>query len=220
MIKRWMIIGLLAVTVSGVSGACAAGQVPSSAQAVVATTPTPSTPGATVTPTAAPTASPAATPEATASPSPTPKPTPVPWAVHKSRVFKYQIKHPADWIVTPGSKSRADLIDDSDSHYVSIERDTVSTWVDVGGTVDFEKAYFKSHYKAKLVSDKKVSVGSLSGRLLTFNGTDDGQKFRIQHLVIARGKVGYFVTMWSDPGNEKADAKLFLRMYNSFKPTS
>lgn len=215
MIKRWMIIGLLAVGVSGVTGACAAGQVPSSA-AVVAPTPTPSTAGATVMPTATPTPSPTATPEPTASPSPTP----VPWAVHKSKLFKYQIKHPAEWIVTPGSKSRADLIDDSGSHYVSIERDTVSTWVDVGGTVDFEKAYFKSHYKAKLVSDKKVSVGSLSGRLLTFNGTDDGQKFRIQHLIIARGKVGYFVTMWSDPGNEKADAKLFLRMYNSFKPTS
>ena len=55
---------------------------------------------------------------------------------------------------------------------------------------------------------------------LTFNGSDDGQKVRIQHLIIARGKIGYFVTMFSNPGNEKADATLFLRMYNSFKPTS
>ncbi len=80
-------------------------------------------------------------------------------------------------------------------------------------------SFNKSHYKAKLVSDKRASVGALSGRLLTFNGTDDGRTVRIQHLIIARGKVGYLITMFSDRGAEKADAKLFLRMYNSFKPT-
>ena len=189
------------------------------AAAVVATaSPSPST-APSATPKATPTATPTATPEPTATPTPTPKPTPVPWAVYKSKPHKYSIKHPPDWIVTPGSASRADLIDDFDSRYVFLERDTVSTWVDVQGTVDQEKAYYKSHYKAKLVSDKKVHVGSLSGRLLTFNGTDDGQKLRIQHLIIARGKIGYFITMYSDPGNEAADAKLFLRMYNSFKPS-
>ena len=217
--KRWMIVGLLALGVSGISGACAAGQTTSSAQAVAAVTPAPS-PSPTPRPTAAPSASPAVTPEPAATPTPTPKPTPVPWAVYKSKLFKYQIKHPPDWIVTPGSSSRADQIDDFASHYVFLERDTVSTWVDITGTVDQQKAFYKSHFKAKLISDKKVSVGSLSGRLLTFNGSEDGRKFRIQHLIIARGKVGYFVTMFSDPGNEKADAKLFLRMYNSFKPTS
>ena len=224
MSKRSIVVLLLVMAVSGIGSGCSAapstaasrdvvasaGPSASSSAAVLAT----STPEATDTPTPRPTAEP------TASPTPSPKPTPVPWAVHKSKIFKYQIKYPPDWIVTPGSASRADLIDDFDSRYVFLERDTVSTWVDIKGTVDQEKAYYKSHYKAKLVSDKKVHVGSLSGRLLTFNGTDDGQKLRIQHLIIARGKVGYFVTMYSDPGNEAADAKLFLRMYNSFKPTS
>ena len=218
MIKRWTIVGLLAVSVSGIAG-CSAGQTTSSAVAVAAVTPSPSA-AATSTPAASATASPTATPEPTATPAPTPKPTPVPWAVYKSKRFKYSIKHPPEWIVTPGASDRADQIDDFSAHYVFLERDTVSTWVDIKGTVDAQKAFYKSHYKAKLVSDKKVSVGRLSGRLLTFNGTEDGRKFRIQHLIIARGKVGYFVTMWSDPGNEKADAKLFLRMYNSFKPTS
>jgi hypothetical protein len=219
-IKRWMIVGLLAVSVSGLTGACAAGQTTTTTSAgpIAAASQSPaSTPAATPT---APTASPTATPDPTATPVPTPKPTPVPWAVYKSKRFKYQIKHPPDWIVTPGSSSRADQIDDFASHYVFLERDTVSTWVDIKATVDAQKAFYKSHFKAKLTSDKKVSVGSLSGRLLTFNGSEDGRKFRIQHLIIARGKVGYFVTMFSDPGNEKADAKLFLRMYNSFKPTS
>ena len=230
MSKRTIVVLLLLIAVSGVAGGCAG--TPSAAaspEASLSSAPSPSSsaaliassaPTATGTPTA--TATPTATPtaEPTATPSPSPTPTPVPWAIHKSKVFKYQIKYPPDWIVTPGSASRADLIDDFDSRYVYIDRDTVSTSVDVTGTVDQEKAYYKSHYKAKLVSDKKVHVGSLSGRLLTFNGVDDGRKVRIQHLIIARGKVGYFVTMYSDPGNEAADAKLFLRMYNSFKPTS
>ena len=216
-IKRWTIVGLLAVSVSGITGACGSGQTTSSAAAVAEVTPSPS-PSAT--PTTAPSASPTATPEPTATPSPTPVPTPVPWAVYKSKLFKYSIKHPPDWIVTPGSSKRADLFDDFSSHYVYINRDTVSTWVDIEGTVSAQKAYIKSHYKTKLVSDKRVHVGSLSGRLLTFNGSVDGRKVRIQHLIIARGKVGYLLTMFSDSGAEKADAKLFLRMYNSFKPTS
>jgi len=217
--KRWMIVGMLALGVSGITGACSAGGSTSSAAAVIATASPSSSTAPSATPKATPTATPTATPAPTATPTPTPKPTPVPWAVYKSKPHKYSIKHPPDWIVTPGSASRADQIDDFDSRYVFLERDTVSTWVDVQGTVDQEKAYYKSHYKAKLVSDKKVHVGSLSGRLLTFNGTDDGQKLRIQHLIIARGKIGYFITMYSDPGNEAADAKLFLRMYNSFKPS-
>ena len=216
---RWLIVGLLLAI--GVTGACSTGQSMASSVAVVASaSPSPSA-AATPTPIATPSATPAASPSPTptATPAPTPKPTPGPWAVYKSKPHKYSIKHPPDWIVTPGSASRADSIDDFDSRYVFIERDTVSTWVDVKGTIDQEKAYYKSHFKAKLVSDKKVHVGSLSGRLLTFNGSDDGQKLRIQHLVIARGAVGYFITMYSDPGNEAADAKLFLRMYNSFKPS-
>ena len=156
-IKRWTIVGLLAVSVSGITG-CSAGQTTSSAVAVAAVTPSPSA-AATSTPTAAATASPTATPEPTATPAPTPKPTPVPWVVYKSKLFKYSIKHPPDWIVTPGSSSRTDMIDDFNAHYVYLERDTVSTWVDIKGTVDQEKAYYKSHYKAKLISDKKVSVG-------------------------------------------------------------
>jgi hypothetical protein len=220
--KRSMIVGLLVVAMSGLAAACGSAQT-SPDPAVAAASPS-SSPAATAVatpgPTAAPTAVPTPTPVPTPSPTPTPAPTPVPWQVYKSKLFKYSIKYPPDWIVTPGSKTRADQIDDSSSHYVFLERDTVATWVDVKGTVDAQKAYIRSHYKAKLVSDKVVHVGSLSGRLLTFNGSDDGRKFRIQHLIIARGKVGYLITMFSDRGSEKADAKLFLRMYNSFKPTS
>jgi hypothetical protein len=218
--KRWMIIGLLAIGVSGITGGCTSGQLSPAAVAAVSPSPSRSAPAPTATPTASPTASPTATPMPTPSPTPTAKPTPVPWQVYKSKRFRYSIKYPPDWIVTPGSATRADLFDDFASKFVLVSRDTVSTWVDIEGTVDAEKAYMKSHYKTKLLSDKRVHVGSLSGRLLTFNGSDDGRKVYIQHLIIARGKVGYLLTMFSDRGSEKPDAKVFLRMYKSFASSS
>jgi len=220
--KRWVIFVLLAFVGSGLTAACGPGQTPASPAAVAALSPSPSSAASavpTARPTAAPTASPTASPTPTATPTPTPKPTPVPWAVYKSKRFKYSIKHPPDWIVTPGSSTRSDMFDDFDARYVYVYRDTVSTWVDVAGTVEQQKAYMKSHYKATLLTDKRVSVGSLSGRLLTFNGSLDGRKLYLQHLIIARGRVGYLLTMFSDTGRKKADQKLFLRMYNSFKPS-
>ena len=222
MSKRWLIIGMMVVAVSGVTAACDTGRA-SPAAAAVAPSSSPSTSpiaATTARPTPSPTAVPTPTPLPTPSPTPTPAPTPVPWQVYKSKLYKYTIKYPPDWIVTPGSKTRTDEIDDFTSHYVYLERDTVSTWVDMKGTVASQKATIKSHFKATLLSDKVVHVGSLSGHLLTFNGSLDGRKFRIQHLIIAHGKVGYLITMFSDRGTEKADAKLFLRMYNSFKPSS
>ena len=220
MSKRWLIVGLLIVAVSGLTAACDVGQASPAAVAAGPVGSPASSAAATATarPSPTPTAVPTPTPVPTPSPTPTLAPTPVPWQVYKSKLYKYSIKYPPDWIVTPGSKTRADQIDDFASHYVYLERDTVSTWVDMKGTVASQKATFKSHFKATLLSDKVVHVGSLTGHLLTFNGSLDGRKYRIQHLIIAHGRVGYLVTMFSDRGNEKADAKLFLRMYNSFKP--
>ena len=83
-----------------------------------------------------------------------------------------------------------------------------------------EKALLKSHYKAKLLSDKKISLGRYSGRLMTFSGVDDGRKLYIQVLTIRRGAVAYFIEMFSDTGTEADDRKLFYRMYKTFKPTS
>ena len=218
--NRSRTVAILVLAVSGLTAACQAGTSTGSATTIDSGGSSPaSSLAAAPTPTPTATLTPSPTPEPTPEPTPTPKPTPEPWKVHKSKVFKYAIKYPPDWVVTPGSKQRADAFDDFATKFVFVERDTVSTWVDIEGTVDRERAYFKSHYAAKVVSDKRISVGKLSGRLLVFNGTDDGQKLRIQHLIIARGKVGYFLTMWSDRGTEKADAKLFARMYNSFSPS-
>jgi hypothetical protein len=213
--------GILAVWAIGlilVVTGCAGNQTPAASVAAttspassVALAPSPS-------PSPSPTATPEPTPEPTATPTPTPVPTPEPWKLYKSKRFKYQMKYPPDWVVTPGSSTRADQYDDFASHYVYVSRDTVSTSVDLEGTVAHEKALFKSHYKAKVLTDKKVNVGAYSGRLVTFSGVNDGRKLYIQVVIIKRGAVGYFIEMFSDPGQEAADRKLFLRMYNSFKP--
>lgn len=218
MSTRAGILAVLGVGLILVVTACGGNQAPAASVAVSASPASSVALAASPSPSPSPTATPEPTPTPTASPTPTPVPTPVPWKTYKSKRFKYQMKYPADWVVTPGSSTRADQFDDYASHYVYVSRDTVSTSVDLEGTVAHEKAIFKSHYKAKLLSDKKVIVGSYSGRLLTFSGVNDGRKLYIQVVIIKRGAVGYFIEMFSDPGTEAADRKLFLRMYNSFKP--
>ena len=58
------------------------------------------------------------------------------------------------------------------------------------------------------------------GRLLTFNGSDNGRKLYIQHLILAKGKVGYIVEMFSDQGAAAADKALFKKIYKNFRPRS
>jgi hypothetical protein len=171
-------------------------------------------------PSAAPSTSASPSPTPTASPTPTPVPTPEPWKTYTSKRFKYRLSYPPDWVVTPGTSKRSDQYDDFSTHFVFASRDVVSTTVDLAGTVAAEKALLKSHYKAKQLSDKKISLGSYSGRLMTFSGVDDGRKLYIQNLTIRRGAVAYFIEMFSDAGTEADDRKLFYRMYKTFKPTS
>jgi hypothetical protein len=217
MSKHSWTLAVLSVGLAVVATAC--GGAPAPAASVASASPASSIAlAASPSPSATPTAEPTPSPAPTATPAPTPVPTPVPWKTYKSARFKYQMKYPPDWVVTPGSSKRADQIDDYSSHFVYVSRDTVSTTVDLNGTVANEKALFRSHYKAKLLSDKKVYVGKYSGRILTFSGVNEGRKLYMQVVIIKRGAVGYFIEMFSDPGTEGADRKLFLRMYNSFKP--
>ena len=222
MSKRPGILGLWVIAVIVMASACAAPS-QNAATTVAAASPAASvaqvasaSPSASANASASPSATPIAEP--TATPSPTPAPTPVPWKTYKSKLFKYAMKYPPEWIVTPGTSKRSDQYDDSGTHFVYVYRDTVSTSVDLNGTVSSEIAYYKSHYKAKLLTNKLVHVGTYSGKSLTFTGSTNGRKFYMQVVIIKRGKVGYFIEMWSDPGSESADRKLFLRIYNSFKP--
>jgi hypothetical protein len=211
--RRSGVLGTWAIGVVVLASACTGNQAPASAAAspgnsvAVAASPSPS-------------ASPTPSPTPTASPTPTPVPTPEPWKTYKSTRFKYRMSYPPDWVVTPGTSKRADQYDDFSTHFVYVSRDTVSTTVDLAGTIADEKALLKSHYKAKLLTDKKISLGSYSGRIMTFSGVSDGRKLYLQVIIIKKGAVGYFIEMFSDIGNEAEDRKLFYRMYKSFKPTS
>lgn len=173
--------------------------------------------------TAAPTATPrpTATPVPTASPSPTPAPTPVPWLGYTSKRFHYKIKYPPTWVVTPGSAKLSDQFDGFTYPYVFVSRDVVSrgATASVSLTTTRQIAYYKSHYKGKVLVNKAVRVGGWSGRLLIFSGTDNGVKLLYQQVNVARGRVGYFIEMESYLENAKADKVLFKKVYSTFKPT-
>ena len=109
--------GILAVWAIGlilVVTGCAGNQAP--AASVAATASPVSSVALAASPSPSPTATPEPTPEPTATPTPTPVPTPEPWKLYKSKRFKYQMKYPPDWVVTPGSSTRADQYDDYASH--------------------------------------------------------------------------------------------------------
>ena len=173
------------------------------------------------TPTAVPaTPAPTATPEPTAAPTPTPAPTPEPWASYKSKRYHYSIKYPPTWIVTRGSARVPDQFDGYGYPYLFVARDVVrGGTASMSLTVAHEIAYNKSHYKAKLVSNKPVKLRGYSGRLLTFNGVDNGLKVQLQRLILGKGQVGYFLTMWGNRDAAVADQALFKKIYKTWRPT-
>jgi hypothetical protein len=210
---------LVALLVAGVVAACDSGVTssapPASAAVAVISSPAPSpSPSAAPSPTPSPTATPSATP----TPTPTPAPTPEPWKTYKSARFHYLIKYPPTWIVTPGSSKLSDLFDDFDSTFLYITRDTVSGTASVNLTVSGDIAYYKSHYKAKLSSNKAIKLAGWSGRILIFTGVDNGEKVLIQRIVLAKGSVGYLMTNWSDLSDAAVARAIFKKMYLTWRP--
>ena len=191
---------------------------PSPSALTAAASPAPSasrSPAPSVAPSVAPTATPAPTPTL----APTPAPTPVPWKTYTSSRFHYKMKYPPDWIVTPGTAKLSDSFDNFGYPYIYVFRDVVSTSVSISATVNAEIAYYKSHYKAKLLSNAYIKLAGWPGRLLTFSGTDGGVKVIIKKIIIGKGKAGYFLTMYGEPASAEADRDLFKKMYLSWRPT-
>jgi hypothetical protein len=216
---------LAALLIVGIVAACSPDATtstpPSQAADVQATPSTAASAAPSSSPSAAPTATPVPTPTPTAAPTaaPTPVPTPVPWKAYKSKRNHYSIKYPPTWIVTPGSAKLADQFDAFGYPYVYVSRDVVSTSVSISLTVSHDIAYTKSHYKAKLKSNKPIKLHGYAGRILVFEGVDQGVKVRIEEIIIGRGRVGYFLTLFAERATAAADHATFKTMYLSWKPT-
>jgi hypothetical protein len=129
------------------------------------------------------------------------------------------MKYPPTWIVTPGNASRADAYDDF-FDYVLANRDTVSGRISITRTVSSETAFMKSHFKAKRLTNKPIRLAKgYTGRILTFNATTHGRKVYVQVIIVGKGRVAYFIQMWTDRGDEKADRAFFKQFYKTWKPT-
>ena len=87
-------------------------------------------------------------------------------------------------------------------------------------TIPHEIAFMKSHYKAKLVAKTSIRLASgYAGKMLTFNGTEDGVKIVIREILVAKGHNGYFIEMFGRTEASKADGALFKRIYATWRPT-
>ena len=68
-------------------------------------------------------------------------------------------------------------------------------------------------------NDKAIKLaGGYSGRILVFQGTDEGVKATFQHIIVGKGRVGYFLDMIGDVTTTAADKALFKRMYLTWRP--
>lgn len=120
--------------------------------------------------------------------------------------------------MTPGTSKLSDQFDDFESTFLYVWRDTVSGTASVNLTVSHDIAYYKSHFKAKLSSNKPIRLAGWPGRILIFTGVDNGQKVLIQRIVIAKGSAGYSLTMWSDLSDAAAAKATFKKMYLTWRP--
>ena len=175
-------------------------------------------PGSTPRPT--PTPTPAPTPHPTPTPTPEPTPTPVPWQKYTSKKLKYAVTYPPSWVVTPATAGYGDMFDDRGFTYVFVDRDVVSAGsiAAIERTAKAEIAYYKSHYDAKVLSNKKAKVAGWNGRLIKMVGKADGVETYFQLLILAKGRVGYFILWQSVDDDRDADKASFERIYRSFKP--
>jgi hypothetical protein len=145
----------------------------------------------------------------------------VPWKSYASGKNHYAIKYPPTWIVTPATPGYTDKFDNNGYPYVFVDRDTASAGhvVDVGRTVTRIIADTKSHQKAKVTSNKPITLaGGYKGRIVTFDGMDEGVHVTIQSIVVGKGKVAYFLDLWAAVETAPSDMKTFRTMYLSWRP--
>jgi len=214
---------ILALLLAGVCAGCGSSVTPPPSVDTAAAASTSSSaapnPSPSPSPSRSTSAAPSATPSATPTPTPTPAPTPPPWKTYVSKIWHYSMQYPPDWVVTPGSARLSDQYDAYGYPYVYVDRDTVSGTVSVSLTVTHDIAYYKSHYHAKLISNKSIKLaGGYTGRILVFQGTDQGVKATFQHIIVGKGRVGYFLDMIGDFTTTAADKALFKRMYLTWRP--
>ena len=225
MSARRSVLSPIALFVAVVIGACNATPPPNTPEpnANVAT-PSASTAAVLASPTTSPSPTATATPapSPTAAPTPTPQPKPAAWRTFTSNRWRFSIKYPPGWIVTRAASNRLpDQFDDFglfETHVVYASRDIVAGTASINLTATHDIAYFKSHYKARLVSNTRVRVAGWPGRLMIFRGSQSGRALYIQHLILAKGRVGYIIDMYSDRGHDAADKVLFRKMYTTLKP--
>ena len=215
----------VAIAIAGCDNATSPSRSPSasgSAEVVALASPSvevSASPSVSVVPSVSPSPSPTPSLAPTPSPTPTPAATPAPWKTYVSKLYRYQMNYPPEWIVTPGSSKLPDQYDRFGLPVVYAERDTVSGTVSVSLTVTHDVSYMKTHYKAKLVSNKTIKLaGGYNGKILTFTAVDDGRKVTVQEIIVARGSVAYFLWMWGDFERTAADQRLFKSFYTSWKP--
>jgi hypothetical protein len=124
--------------------------------------------------------------------------------------------YPPGWVVTPGTATVLDQYDNYGYPYVYVDRATGSG--SLKASTAFEVAYLKSHYAARLVSNRSIKLAGFPGRLIRLQGKDNGVDVTIQELVLVRGGVGYYISLYAERESFATDATTFETMYRTWRP--
>ena len=132
------------------------------------------------------------------------------------------MKYPPDWVATPATPGYGDSFDDRGSMFVFVDRDVVSAGsvAALERTAKAEIAYYKSHYDAKVLSNKKAKVAGWNGRLIKMTATSTAWRPTSSCCCWPRVEWATSLDWSSEDDDREADKALFERMYKSFKPKS
>jgi hypothetical protein len=168
-----------------------------------------------------PSPSPSLTPSEPPSPTVTPSATPEPWQTYTSKLYRYTISYPPGWTVSPGDKTSFDGFDSFAEPRFYVGHHVESYTIDVADYIRQDIAYYKSKFKAKVVSNKPIKLASsYVGRIVEFLGDESGTKVGISHILVAKGKSYYELNFWIDDPATSAGRELFPEIYKSWRPTA
>jgi len=162
-------------------------------------------------------------PLAPSAPPPARQPTPptTEWRTYTSELFQYEIRYPPTWAVTAGRGPFADEIDTGDLPWLFVRRgladDTTPT---VAAAIEHDVLIERRDDRAEFVSAHSISLpGGYEGTYLLYRGRIRLGPVTVQRIIVEKGGVFYYFSLYGERASEAADIALFEQIYGTWKAT-
>jgi len=143
------------------------------------------------------------------------------WRTYTSDLFRYEVRYPPTWAVEQGGGPFADEIDTGDLPWLFVRRGVAdSTTPTVGAAVKGDIRIERRDDRAELVSARSIALpGGYEGMYLLYHGRIAAGPVTLQRIIVAKGAVFYYFSLYGELRTEAADIALFGQIYGSWKAT-